>query len=60
MVKEQHKKKIGLITPGKTHPLRELLKYADFTKRFVTGILSFLQPISTPLPFMSQNPESGP
>ena len=26
LVKEQHKKKIGLITPGKIHPSRELLK----------------------------------
>ncbi|MBT8363055.1 MAG: NYN domain-containing protein [Deltaproteobacteria bacterium] len=39
LVKEQHKKKIGLITPGKTHPSRELLKYADFTKRIRKGVL---------------------
>ena len=43
LVKEQHKKKIGLITPGKTHPSRELLKYADFTKRIRKGVLGASQ-----------------
>jgi uncharacterized LabA/DUF88 family protein len=42
-VKEQHNKKIGLITPGKTHPSRELLKYADFTKRVRKGVLGASQ-----------------
>jgi uncharacterized LabA/DUF88 family protein len=43
LVKEQHKKKIGLITPGKIHPSRELLKYADFTKRIRKGVLGASQ-----------------
>jgi len=43
LVKEQHKKKIGLITPGKTHPSRELLKYSDFTKRIRKGLLAASQ-----------------
>ncbi len=43
LVKEQHNKKIGLITPGKTHPSRELLKYADFTKRVRKGVLGTSQ-----------------
>jgi uncharacterized LabA/DUF88 family protein len=49
LVKEQHKKKIGLITPGKTHPSRELLKYADFTKRIRKGVLSASQ-LPDPIP----------
>ncbi|MCK4987199.1 MAG: NYN domain-containing protein, partial [Desulfobacterales bacterium] len=43
LVKEQHNKIIGLITPGKGHPSRELLKYADFTKRIRKGVLSISQ-----------------
>ena len=43
LVKEQHNKKIGLITPSKTHPSRELLKYADFTKRVRKGVLGASQ-----------------
>ena len=49
LVKEQHKKKIGLITPGKTHPSRELLKYSDFTKRIRKGILAASQ-LPDPIP----------
>ncbi len=49
LVKEQHQKKIGLITPGKTHPSRELLKYADFTKRIRKGILGASQ-LPDPIP----------
>ena len=49
LVKEQHKKKIGLITPGKTHPSRELLKYADFTKRIRKGVLGVSQ-LPDPIP----------
>ena len=49
LVKEQHKKKIGLITPGKTHPSRELLKYADFTKRIRKGVLGASQ-LPDPIP----------
>ena len=43
LVKELHKKKIGLITPGKIHPSRELLKYSDFTKRVRKGVLAASQ-----------------
>jgi uncharacterized LabA/DUF88 family protein len=49
LVKEQHKKKIGLITPGKTHPSRELLKYSDFTKRIRKGVLASSQ-LPDPIP----------
>ena len=49
LVKEQHKKKIGLITPGKTHPSRELLKYSDFTKRVRKGVLAVSQ-LPDPIP----------
>ena len=49
LVKEQHKKKIGLITPGNTHPSRELLKYADFTKRIRKGVLGASQ-LPDPIP----------
>jgi uncharacterized LabA/DUF88 family protein len=49
LVKEQHNKKIGLITPGKTHPSRELLKYADFTKRVRKGVLGASQ-LPDPIP----------
>ena len=49
LVKEQHKKKIGLITPGKTHPSRELLKDADFTKRIRKGVLGASQ-LPDPIP----------
>jgi uncharacterized LabA/DUF88 family protein len=49
LVKEKHKKKIGLITPGKTHPSRELLKYADFTKRIRKGVLGASQ-LPDPIP----------
>ena len=49
LIKEQHQKKIGLITPGKTHPSRELLKYADFTKRIRKGVLGASQ-LPDPIP----------
>jgi uncharacterized LabA/DUF88 family protein len=49
LVKEQHNKVIGLITPGKGHPSRELLKYADFTKRIRKGVLSISQ-LPNPIP----------
>ena len=49
LVKIQHKKKIGLITPGKTHPSRELMKYADFTKRIRKGVLAASQ-LPDPIP----------
>jgi uncharacterized LabA/DUF88 family protein len=49
LVKEQHNKIIGLITPGKGHPSRELLKYADFTKRIRKGVLAISQ-LPNPIP----------
>ena len=49
LVKELHKKKIGLITPGKIHPSRELLKYSDFTKRVRKGVLAASQ-LPDPIP----------
>jgi uncharacterized LabA/DUF88 family protein len=49
LVKEQHNKIIGLITPGKGHPSRELLKYADFKKRIRKGVLAISQ-LPNPIP----------
>lgn len=49
LVKAEHKKKIGLITPGKIHPSRELLKYSDFTKRVRKGVLAASQ-LPDPIP----------
>ncbi|MEE8480160.1 MAG: NYN domain-containing protein [Desulfobacterales bacterium] len=49
LVKELHKKKIGLITPGIIHPSRELLKYSDFTKRVRKGVLAASQ-LPDPIP----------
>jgi hypothetical protein len=49
LVKELHKKKIGLITPGKIDPSRELLKYSDFTKRVRKGVLAASQ-LPDPIP----------
>jgi uncharacterized LabA/DUF88 family protein len=49
LVKEQHNKVIGLITPGKGHPSRELLRYADFTKRIRKGVLAISQ-LPDPIP----------
>ncbi|MBW1649701.1 MAG: NYN domain-containing protein [Deltaproteobacteria bacterium] len=43
LVKNQRKKVIGLITPGKTHPSRELMKYSDFNKRIRKGALAASQ-----------------
>jgi len=49
LVKTQHKKTIGLITPSKTHPSRELMKYADFNKRIRKGVLAASQ-LPNPIP----------
>lgn len=49
LVKSHHNKKIGLITPGRTHPSRELMKYADFVKRIRSGILAASQ-LPDPIP----------
>jgi len=40
LVKLQHNKLIGLITPGNTHPSRELMRHADFVRHIRQGALS--------------------
>ncbi len=49
LVKTQHKKMIGLITPSKTHPSKELMQYADFNKRIRKGVLAASQ-LPDPIP----------
>lgn len=49
LVKTQHKKMIGLSTPGKTHPSKELMQYADFNKRIREGVLATSQ-LPDPIP----------
>lgn len=49
IVKQQLNKTIGIITPGKRHPSRELIKYADFIKRVRSGILKTSQ-LPNPIP----------
>jgi len=49
LVKEQHKKTIGLLIPWKHHPSKELMKYADFTKRIRRKVLSMSQ-LPDPIP----------
>ena len=49
LVKTQHKKRIGLVTPGKSHPSKELMQYADFVKRIRTGVLAASQ-LPDPIP----------
>ena len=49
LVKTQHKKIIGLITPSNTHPSRELMQYADFNKRIRKGVLAASQ-LPDPIP----------
>lgn len=50
LVKQYHPQKlIGLIIPGKGHPSKELIQYADFVKRIRTRILASSQlPYSIP------------
>ena len=49
LVKTQHKKMIGLVTPNRTHPSKELMKYADFNKRVRKGVLKSSQ-LPDPIP----------
>ena len=50
LVKKYHpSKKIGLIMPGKGHPSKELMRYADFIKRIRSGILRSSQ-LPDPIP----------
>lgn len=50
LVKLQHSGKIlGLVIPGKGHPSKELMKYADFIKRIRSGLLKLSQlPVQIP------------
>ena len=43
LIKEQHKKIVGLFVCWKHHPSRELMRYADFTKRIRRKVLSISQ-----------------
>lgn len=49
LVKTQHKKIIGLVTPSDTHPSRELMQYATFNKRIRKGLLAASQ-LPSPIP----------
>ncbi len=49
LVKNHHKKIIGLITPSDTHPSRELMQYATFNKRLRKGLLADAQ-LPDPIP----------
>lgn len=49
LIKTQHKKIIGLVTPNTTHPSRELMQYADFNKRIRKGVLAASQ-LPDPIP----------
>lgn len=48
-VSEQHGKIIGLITPGRGHPSKELMKHAQFVKRIRQGVLAKSQ-LPDPIP----------
>jgi len=44
LVKRHHpNKKLGLFMPGKGHPSKELMQYADFVKRIREGVLASSQ-----------------
>lgn len=50
LVKKHHPdKKLGLFMPGKGHPSKELLQYADFVKRIREGVLKSSQ-LANPIP----------
>ena len=49
LVKKQHKKMIGVITPSKIHPSKELMQYANFNKRVRKGVLATSQ-LPDPIP----------
>jgi uncharacterized LabA/DUF88 family protein len=48
-VKNEHKKKIGLIIPGHRHPSRVLMKYNDFMKEIRHAVLADSQ-LPNPIP----------
>ena len=50
LVKKHHPtKKLGLFMPGKGHPSKELMQYADFVKRIREGVLQSSQ-LPNPIP----------
>ncbi len=49
LVRLHHQKLIGLITPGASHPSRELLRHADFARHIRPGALSQSQ-LPDPIP----------
>lgn len=50
LVKKHHpEKKLGLFMPGKGHPSKELMQYADFVKRIREGVLQSSQLVN-PIP----------
>ncbi len=50
LVKRHHpEKKLGLFMPGKGHPSKELMRYADFVKRIREGVLKSSQLVN-PIP----------
>lgn len=49
LVKANTKKTIGLITPGSSHPSRELMRHADFNRRIRAGALRSNQ-LPSPIP----------
>ncbi|MDP2362718.1 MAG: NYN domain-containing protein [Ignavibacteria bacterium] len=50
LVKKHHpEKKLGLFMPGKGHPSKELMQYADFIKRIREGVLLSSQ-LPNPIP----------
>ena len=49
LIKEQHKKVIGLFIPWRSHPSKELMQYANFTKWLRKGVLSKSQ-LPSPIP----------
>jgi uncharacterized LabA/DUF88 family protein len=49
LVKTQHNKRIGVITPHKGKQSRELIQYADFVRRVRTGVLQVSQ-LPDPIP----------
>jgi len=49
LVRQHNKKRIGLITPGKTQASRQLIKHADFKLRIREGLLKASQ-LPSPIP----------
>ena len=58
LVKARKEKKIGLITPGKRNPSRQLMAHADFCRRIRTGVLANNQ-LPSPVPGTNFKKPSG-